>query len=137
MEQMILVVEDNLLNMELATDILNAAGYKVLQAEDAEQGLVLARSQKPALILMDVGLPGMDGLTATAMLKADPHTSRIPLIALTAHAMKGDKERALAGGCDDYLTKPIDSKTLLDAVRRFIRLNPEHSPSSVGGYRFS
>lgn len=119
MAQTVLVVEDNALNMELATDILEAAGYGVLQAENAENAIALAKSQKPALILMDVGLPGIDGLTATAILKGDPGTSHIPLIALTAHAMKGDKERALAGGCDEYLTKPIDARTLLDAIGRF------------------
>ena len=120
MEHLILIVEDNPLNMELATDILHAAGHKVLQAEDAYQAIVLARSEKPALILMDVSLPGMDGLVATTILKRDPQTSDIPVIALTAHAMKGDKERALAAGCDDYFTKPIDARVLVEAAAGFI-----------------
>jgi CheY-like chemotaxis protein len=120
MGHLILVVEDNPLNMELATDILQTAGYTVLQADDANNAIALAKSEKPDLILMDVSLPGMDGLVATAILKRDPQTSEIPLIALTAHAMKGDKERALAAGCDDYLTKPIDARVLVEAVARFI-----------------
>jgi CheY-like chemotaxis protein len=120
MRHSVLIVEDNQLNMELATDILAAAGHEVLQAGDAQQAIAIARSQKPAVILMDVSLPGMDGLTATTILKQDPHTSSIPLIALTAHAMKGDKERALAAGCDHYVTKPIEPKTLVETVTRFI-----------------
>ena len=92
----------------------------MLQAEDAVQAIALAKSENPGLILMDVGLPGMDGLTATAILKRDPQTSHIRLIVLTAFAMKGDKTRALAAGCDDYLTKPIDARALVAAVARFI-----------------
>ena len=118
----ILVVEDNPSNMLLITTILKRAGYTVLQAERAEQGIALARSAKPALILMDVALPGVDGHAATRVLKADPETSRIPILALTAHAMKGDEEKARAAGCDGYLTKPIDSrgvvKTVADLIAR-------------------
>jgi CheY-like chemotaxis protein len=116
----ILVVEDHPSNMFLITTILKRAGYTVLQAERAEQGIELARNARPALILMDVALPGMDGHAATRVLKADPETSRIPVIALTAHAMKGDEERARAAGCDGYVTKPIDSRAVLKAVADLI-----------------
>lgn len=116
----ILVVEDNTSNMLLIATILKRAGYTVLQAERAEQGIELARTAGPALILMDVALPGVDGHAATRVLKADPETSRIPIIALTAHAMKGDEEKALEAGCDGYLTKPIDSRTLMKAVADLI-----------------
>ena len=119
MESIVLIVEDNALNMELATDILEAAGLKVLQAGDASQGIELARSRQPNLILMDISLPGMDGLQATAALKNDVQTNQIPVIALTAHAMKGDKERILSAGCDYHLTKPIDPATLVETVVQF------------------
>src|SRR5712692_8176668 len=108
----ILVVEDNPLNRELTADILGAAGYTVLQAENAEKGLALARAESPALILMDVRLPGMDGLSATETLKEEAETREIPVVALTAHAMKGDEAKALAAGCRGYITKPIDTRTL-------------------------
>jgi two-component system, cell cycle response regulator DivK len=120
-EETILLVEDNPLNIELATDILQVAGYNVLLAETADRAIALARSQKPALILMDLSLPGMDGLTATEILKRDPQTRAIPLVALTAHAMKGNKEKAIAAGCDDYMTKPVDAKSLISTVVRFTR----------------
>lgn len=116
----VLIVEDNPLNMELATDVLETAGYTVLQAESAEAAISLARSGKPALIIMDISLPGMDGLTAVRVLKQDSATKDIPVVALTAHAMKGDREKALSAGCDGYLTKPIDTKELPKAVARFI-----------------
>jgi len=124
LEHRILIVEDNPLNMELATDILVAAGHTVLQAEDGSTAIALVKSEKPALVLMDVSLPGMDGLQTTAVLKRDPQTKDIPVIALTAHAMKGDRESALAAGCDDYLTKPIDAKLLFETIRRFIDSQP-------------
>src|SRR6266542_3277431 len=108
----ILVVEDNPLNMELTADILMAAGYGVLQAENAERGIAMARAERPALILMDVRLPGMDGLSATEILKGETETRQIPVVALTAHAMKGDEEKALAAGCVGYITKPINTRTL-------------------------
>ena len=117
----ILVVEDNPLNMELTTDILGAAGYVVLQAENAERGIALARAESPALILMDVRLPGMDGLLATEILKGEVETRQIPVVALTAHAMKGDEDKALAAGCEGYITKPIDSRALPGEVAGFLR----------------
>ncbi len=116
MSHTILIVEDNPANMKLATTVLSKSDYSVISATDAEAGLLLAKSQLPDLILMDVQLPGMDGLTATGLLKQDPATQHIPVIALTAFAMKGDKEKMLAGGCDDYITKPIDYKSFLNTV---------------------
>lgn len=112
----VLVVEDNLLNMELVTDLLETQGYIVWQAQTAEEGLHLARTALPDLILMDLSLPGMDGLAATKALRAKPVTAPLLIIALTAHAMKGDAESALNAGCDGYLTKPINTRTFLDQV---------------------
>jgi two-component system cell cycle response regulator DivK len=112
----ILLVEDHPLNRELAEAILMRAGYEVLVATDGETGLATAHSEHPDLILMDIELPGLDGLEATRRLKADATTRTIPVLALTAYAMRGDEERARAAGCDGYLTKPIDRQTLLDAV---------------------
>ncbi len=118
--QKILIVEDNPMNMELATDLLEASGYVVIQAGTAEEGIKLARDEFPDLILMDVGLPGMNGLEATGVLKQDPATKDIKVIVLTAHAMKGDEEKALAAGCAGYITKPIDTREFSKTVSRFI-----------------
>ncbi|HWL40579.1 MAG TPA: response regulator [Gemmatimonadaceae bacterium] len=112
----VLIVEDNPANMTLAVFLLQSAGHVVLSAVDAEAGLTLAREQQPDLILMDIQLPGMDGLQATAMLKADDATRNIPVIALTALAMKGDEARIRAAGCDGYIAKPLDYKNFLAAV---------------------
>lgn len=117
----ILIIENNEVNMELATDILEAANYTVLQAEDAESGIALAKTERPALILMDISLPGMDGLSATTVLKQDPDTREIPVVVLTAHAMKGDEEKVLAAGCSGYITKPIDTRAFPQSVGRFIQ----------------
>ena len=113
----ILLVEDNPTNMKLSTFILESADYIVLPAVNAEIALTMAREVRPDLILMDIQLPGMDGLQATALLKADDATRRIPVIALTALAMKGDEERILAAGCDGYIAKPLDYKAFLTVVR--------------------
>jgi two-component system, cell cycle response regulator DivK len=112
----ILVVEDNPANMTLATFLLESEGHKVVSATDAEAGVALARAQCPDLILMDIQLPGMDGLQATSLLKADEITRRIPVIALTALAMKGDEERIRAAGCDGYIAKPLDYKQFIAAI---------------------
>ena len=108
------------MNMELVTDLLEVAGYKVLQVETAEAGIEMARAEAPDLILMDIGLPGMDGLTATGILKQDQLTKDIPIIALTSHAMKEDKERITAAGCDGYITKPIDTRDFPKMVAHFL-----------------
>ena len=118
----ILIIEDNPLNMELAADLLEAAGFHVLQAPTAERGIQLARSLLPDLILMDTSLPGMDGLQATKMLKADRATQHIPVISLTANAMKGDEETARAAGALAYVTKPIDTRTFVADISRFLAL---------------
>lgn len=112
----ILIVEDNPDNMTLTVLLLESAGHAVLSAVDAEAGLTLARDEQPDLILMDIQLPGMDGLEATALLKRDEVTSAIPVIALTALAMKGDEERIRAAGCDGYIAKPMGVKDFLTTV---------------------
>jgi len=112
----VLVVEDNAANMALATFLLQSAGHTVLSAADAEAGLTLARAEQPALILMDIQLPGIDGLAATRLLKSDDRTRTIPVIALTALAMKGDEERIRAAGCDGYIAKPLSYKDFLAVI---------------------
>jgi two-component system cell cycle response regulator DivK len=118
----ILIVEDNPANLKLARLVLERAGHRVLAASDAQEGLATARDAKPDLILMDVQLPDMDGLTATARLKSDPETSAIPVVALTAFAMKGDEERIRAAGCDGYLSKPFRYPELLAVIERLALL---------------
>lgn len=120
MNHRILVIEDNPLNLELVTDLLEAKGFRVLQAQTAEEGVRSARENAPELILMDLSLPGMDGLAAAKMLKADPATARLPIVALTAHAMRGDDAIAKAAGCDGYLTKPIDTRRFLEQIAPYI-----------------
>jgi len=112
----VLIVEDNPANMTLATFLLQSASHVVLSARDAETGIALARVEQPDLILMDIQLPGMDGLEATALLKSDPSTRAIPVIALTALAMKGDEQRILAAGCDGYIAKPLAYKEFLATI---------------------
>jgi CheY-like chemotaxis protein len=116
----ILVVEDNRDNMTLIVDILSSLDHDVLQAFDGEDGLAKTRSEKPDLILMDLSLPKIDGWTATREIKADPALREIPIIALTAHAMVGDRERALEAGCDDYITKPINLANLMAKLEKFL-----------------
>lgn len=116
MTKQVLVVEDNPANMKLATFLLQHAGYRVLQAGTAAEGIALAREQRPDLILMDVQLPGMDGLAATRILKDDEALRAIPVVALTAFAMMGDEARILAAGCDGYIAKPIQYKDFLARV---------------------
>lgn len=114
----VLIVEDNPANMTLAVFLLTSAGHTVLSATDAEAGIKTARTEHPDLILMDIQLPGMDGLQATAVLKAEGETSSIPVIALTALAMKGDEERIRAAGCDGYIAKPIRYQEFLKAIEQ-------------------
>ena len=112
----VLVVEDNPANMTLATFLLQSVGHSVIMATDAEAGVALAVAEQPHLILMDIQLPGMDGLQATALLKGDSATRAIPVIALTALAMKGDEERIRAAGCDGYIAKPLSYKDFLATI---------------------
>ena len=112
----VLIIEDNPANMTLATFLLQSAGHSVLAALDAETGLTLARDEQPDLVLMDIQLPGMDGLEATALLKSDEATREIPVVALTALAMKGDEERIRAAGCDGYIAKPLAYRDFLATI---------------------
>ncbi len=129
MKHRVLIIEDNLLNMELVIDLLEAHGFTVFQARTAEEGLRVARNSMPELVLMDLSLPGMDGLAATQALKADPDTSHLPIVALTAHTMRGDEDLALAAGCDGYIAKPIDTRSFPATVAGFIAIAHARHPS--------
>jgi len=117
----ILVIEDNALNMKLVKSLLEIGKYRFLAAENAESGIQIARENHPDLILMDIQLPGMDGLTATKILKADQNVKAIPIVALTSHAMDGDDKKALAAGCDGYIAKPIDIKNFLVTISQYLK----------------
>lgn len=123
MAEAILIVDDNATNLKLAKITLAAEGFLVRTAIDAEQALEVLAEFQPQLILMDIQLPGMDGLALTRQLKADPKTRDITIVALTAYAMKGDDEKALASGCSGYITKPIDTRTFASDVARYVRPN--------------
>jgi CheY-like chemotaxis protein len=116
----ILVVDDNPLNIKLVADVLGSEGFTVERAQDALQAQAILKHSLPDLILMDIALPGMDGLTLTRLLKADARLSHIPVVALTASAMKGDDKKALAAGCAGYITKPIDTRDFARQVRSFL-----------------
>jgi CheY-like chemotaxis protein len=120
MNNKILIIEDNLVNLELATVLLETNGFVVTSARTAEEGLRLARELLPDLVLMDFNLPGMDGLSATINLKTDHRTRHLAVVGLSAYAMKGDHENALKAGCHGYLTKPIDTRTFAATVKTFI-----------------
>jgi two-component system, cell cycle response regulator DivK len=117
----ILVVEDNALNLELVREILTDEGYEVLEAADGAAGVAIATSERPALILMDLQLPELDGLEAVRILRADPRLADIPILAVTAHAMKGDDEKARAAGCDGFITKPIQVRDFAAKVAEFLK----------------
>ena len=119
--ELILIVEDNEKNLKLVRDLLQVKGYQTLEAGTAELGVELARRHTLQLILMDIQLPGMDGVAALGQLKADPTTAKIPVIALTAFAMKDDRERFRSAGFDGYLVKPINIRELLEVVREFCK----------------
>jgi two-component system, cell cycle response regulator DivK len=121
----ILIVEDNPRNLKLVRDVLNHVGYRTLEAATAEDGLALARSERPALVLMDIQLPGMDGVEALGRLRADPATAETRVLALTAFAMKEDRERFLAAGFDGYLEKPLDVRQLPSQVAAALARVPE------------
>lgn len=127
----ILVVEDNTLNLELVRDVLITAGMKVVEARTAEEGLQAALEITPSLILLDIRLPGMDGFAVLGHLKANLATAPIPVVALTAQAMVGDREQALAAGFSDYIPKPIDTRTLAGRISAL--LDSERRRRSAGG----
>src|SRR5260370_35199227 len=116
----ILYIEDNFKNRRLVKKLLKLNGYEMIEAEDGLQGLAIAARERPDLILMDINLPGVDGMEATSRLKSSPDLSHIPIIALTAAAMRGDRERIIAAGCDGYMQKPIDNVQLINTVRSYI-----------------
>jgi CheY-like chemotaxis protein len=129
--ELILVVEDNDKNLKLVRDVLQLKGYQVLEAQTAEQGLALAAERSPDLVLMDIQLPGMDGVTALGQLRSSTSMAT-PVVALTAFAMKEDRERFLAAGFDGYLPKPIDIRALADQVRTFIERGRQTSDNRLG-----
>lgn len=120
MAKRILYVEDNFQNKRLVRKILTARGYDVLEAEDGLTGVEIASRERPDLILMDISLPGIDGVEATQRIKAQGTTTAIPVIALTANAMRGDRERFIAAGCDDYLPKPISTSDLINMIKSYV-----------------
>lgn len=122
----VLLVEDNEMNRDMLSRRLQRRGFDVLVAEDGQIGLEMARTELPDLILMDMSLPLIDGWEATRLLKADDSTRHIPILALTAHAMDGEREKALAAGCDEYDTKPVELARLLDKMQRLLE-PPAHS----------
>lgn len=121
MGERVLIVDDNPTNLKLVAYLVKAHGYDVDTATDAESALAAIAAHRPRVILMDLQLPGIDGLELTRRLKADPATSDIAIIAVTAYAMKGDQEKAREAGCDDYVTKPIDTRTLPELIARYAK----------------
>lgn len=120
----ILLIEDNELNRDMLTRRMQKRGYQIVAAEDGETGVAMAQSEAPALILMDVSLPGIDGWEATRRIRAAPATRHIPIVALTAYTTPGDRETALAAGCDDFDTKPIDLQRLLGKIESLLKRGP-------------
>jgi CheY-like chemotaxis protein len=120
MAERVLIVDDNAVNLNLVAYLVQASGYEVETAGDAEAALAAIAARRPDLILMDLQLPGVDGLELTRRLKSDPETRDIKIIAVTAYAMKGDREKALEVGCDDYVTKPIDTRALPALIARHL-----------------
>ena len=119
----ILVVEDNDMNMQLVEFLLEEGGYDIMKATSGEEALEVTRDANgapPDLILMDIHLPGMDGLSVVRAMKEEPRTSNVPILALTAHAMRGDKDRFLEAGCDGYISKPIDVKTFIASIQKYL-----------------
>jgi CheY-like chemotaxis protein len=121
----ILIVDDNATNLKLVAYLMTASGYEVTTALDADAALAAIERDPPRLILMDLQLPGTDGLQLTRRLKANPATHDIIVVAVTAYAMKGDQDRAIAAGCDDYVTKPIDTRSLPETIARHLLRAPE------------
>lgn len=123
LKKSILIVEDNPINLKLVYVVLAKEGYDIKAATHAEEALMLLKTFHPALIVMDVQLPGMDGLQLTQILKKNPQTKDIIIVALTAYAMKGDEEKALNAGCDDYIAKPVDIHHLTKTVAKYLKRN--------------
>ena len=121
-EKMVLVIEDDELNLKLVQEMLRLGNYRTIEAMDADTGIQMSRRHKPDLILMDIHLPKMDGLSATRIIKSDENLKQIPIVALTALAMTDDREKALEAGCDDYVTKPFRLKNLLKTIDQLLRL---------------
>jgi CheY-like chemotaxis protein len=124
MSARILVVEDNDMNMQLVEYLLEEGGYDIVKATSGEEALAITRDDRAAgldLILMDIHLPGLDGLSVVRQMKSNDRTARIPILALTAHAMRGDKDRFLEAGCDGYISKPIDVKTFISAIQQYLK----------------
>ena len=117
----ILVIEDNQMNMLLVRDLLQFEGYNVIEAGDAETGITMAREYSPDLILMDIQLPGIDGLQATRIIGKEPELKEIPVVAITSYAMKGDESKAKEAGCVGYITKPIDTRGFAEMISGFIK----------------
>lgn len=119
----VLIVEDNEFNLKLVRILLQLKDYSVIEAMDAETGIKLAKQHRPNLILMDIQLPGLDGLSATRILKGDKQTRDIPIVAVTSFAMEGDRQKAIEAGCTGYISKPLDTRTFLSEVGTFLKAN--------------
>lgn len=129
MDVSVLIVDDNPINLKLARDVLEAHGFQVAAAASAEEALTAIESRLPQLVLMDIGLPGMDGLTLTRLLKSDSRFRDLRIVALTAFAMKGDDQKALAAGCDGYIIKPINTRTFAAQVDAYLAAPPTRPTS--------
>jgi CheY-like chemotaxis protein len=128
----ILIVEDNPDNLELVRFLINQAGHQVLAATDGRKGLALARQQLPDLILLDLGMPELDGWSVAEELKKDPLTNSIPVVAITAYTLPGDRRRAIEAGCDGYISKPLNVSTFIEEISQYLK-NPPVSPDSLPG----
>ncbi|HCM25931.1 MAG TPA: response regulator [Treponema sp.] len=128
----VLVIEDNKDNLKIVTYALNRAGYSVVSAERGEEGLVLAISEQPIFILMDINLPGMDGIETTRRIRESEVDDKVPIIAITSYAMSGDRERILAAGCNGYIEKPIDPLTIVEEIRSVIERMNKNAESRGG-----
>ncbi len=118
-QKTVLYIEDNYHNRRIVRKVLQSRGYTMIEAEDGISGLAMVRELKPPLVLLDIGLPGIDGLEVISQIRADDQVRQTPVIALTASAMRGDRERFIAAGCDDYLSKPIEALKLIDKVAEY------------------
>ena len=133
MPKRVLIVEDNPISLELLTELVQAEGHRAIPALSGTEALSLARAELPDLILMDIQLPGLDGLTATRILKAEPETKEIPVVGISAHALREDVERALQAGCVAYLSKPLDTRDFIDLMAGLLGQDSSSLPSPLGG----